>query len=178
MTCEEVPLAHTGSPLALLLAIAALAVVAGVLLVRSARGRAAFALLPLLLLGALATAERPASADTVCLLRIEQTSVNENLRPGAAPQLISGRVTNDAPESTRVAAITVGIAGVTKARGAVAGECDASDYRLTETRMPVARLLGPGESAVFSGARISFVNKDQLQDACQGAEVLLRYRSS
>ncbi|WP_424186962.1 hypothetical protein ACOBQX_03770 [Actinokineospora sp. G85] len=178
MTCEEVPLAHTGSPLALLLAIGALAVVAGVLLVRSSRGRAAFALLPLLLLGGLVTAERPASADAVCVLRIEQTSVNDDLRPGGAPQLITGRVTNDAPESTRVTAVTVEIAGVAKAPDAVAGECDASDYRLTDTRMPVARLLGPGESADFSGARISFVDKDRPQDACQGGEVLLRYRGS
>ncbi|OLR91965.1 hypothetical protein [Actinokineospora bangkokensis] len=179
MTCDGTPpLAATGAPVVALLALGLLAVVAGWVLVRTARGRVAAALVPVLLLGALVLPRQPASADPRCALRVDQTSVNVDLRPGAAPQPITGRVTNDAVEATRVAAVTVAVVEVVKAPGAAPGPCDASDYLLLDPRMPVDRELAPGGSVEFSGALIGFADKDTDQDGCQGARVVLRYTTS
>jgi hypothetical protein len=64
------------------------------------------------------------------------------------------------------------------APGAAAGRCDAGDYLLLNTRMPVGRMVHPGKPAPFSGAAIGFNNTSANQDACKNARVDLRYASS
>lgn len=111
-------------------------------------------------------------------LTITQTSVMDNLAPGVEPAEIAGLVVNNGPDSTFITAITVEITAVTKRAGAVDGTCDASDYVLLDTRMPVGRTLAAnGGSTDFSGAVIGFNNKSSNQDACQGATIALRYRA-
>ena len=175
MTCA-VPLASTGAPVGLMLALGLLALVVGVVLARWSRGRAALLVLPLLLL-TLVTVDNRRAVAADCVLTITQTSVNTGLGPGVAPSPLTAEVTNRAPESTVVTAITVEITGVTKTASAVEGPCDASDYLLLDARMPVGRTLRPYETVPFSGASIGFIDKSTNQDACQGARVTLRYTS-
>ncbi len=112
-------------------------------------------------------------------LTITQTSVMDDLRPGAPPEPIAGLVVNNGPDDTFITAIVVDIVGVVQADDAVAGSCVASDYLLLDVRMPVGRPLAPyGGSTTFAGARIGFNDKATNQDACQGATVRLRYRPS
>lgn len=112
-------------------------------------------------------------------LTITQTSVMDDLRPGAEPKLIAGLVVNNGPDDTYITAIVVDIVGVVQADDAAPGECDETDYVLLDVRMPVGRALAPdGGSTDFEGAAIGFNNKSTNQDACQGATVELRYRTS
>ena len=112
-------------------------------------------------------------------LTITQTSVMDDLRPGAEPKLITGVVANNGPDSTFITAIVVSIVGVVQADDAAPGDCDASDYVLLDVRMPVGETLGPdGDATDFEGAAIGFNNKSTNQDACQGATIRLRYRTS
>jgi hypothetical protein len=111
-------------------------------------------------------------------LTIVQTSTMTGLAPGVAPAAITGTITNRAATSTVVTAVTVDIAGVTKAVAASAGTCDASDYILLGANMPVGQTLAPGESANFAGAQIGFNDKTVNQDACRRAVVSLSYVSS
>jgi hypothetical protein len=111
-------------------------------------------------------------------LTITQTSTMNHLAPGVDPVDITGRVVNNGPDDTFIAAITVEIISVTKERGAHAGPCDVSDYVLLNTRMTVDRALAPnGGSTDFGGAAIGFNNKSTNQDACQGAHLKLLYRA-
>ncbi|MCG8915007.1 hypothetical protein L6E12_04285 [Actinokineospora sp. PR83] len=175
MTCA-VPLATTGAPVALLLALGASAIAVGVLLIATTRGRVALVALPLLLLGLVATDNRQAVA-TDCALTITQTSTNTGLAPGIPPGAITAEITNHARESTVVVAVTVRISAVTKSPTARPGPCDASDYVLVAPRMPIGKVLAPGETVPFSGASVGFRDKPTDQDACQGAHVDLRYTS-
>jgi len=113
-------------------------------------------------------------------LTITQTSTMRGLAPGVEPKDITGLVVNNGPDDTFITAIVVDIVGVERASGAVAGRCDASDYVLLDVRMPVGQALAPyGGSTTFTGASIGFKNKPaKNQDACQGATVRLRYRTS
>ena len=53
------------------------------------------------------------------------------------------------------------------------------DVVLLDVRMPVGETLGPdGDGTDFAGAAIGFNNKSTNQDACQGATIRLRYRTS
>ena len=108
-------------------------------------------------------------------LTIVQTSTITGIAPGLEPAQITGRVTNDGAASTYVTTVTVRVAGITVARP---GTCDATDFDLLDGTMPVGRTLAPGESADFTGARISFHDKVTNQDACQAAVVNLGYASS
>lgn len=112
-------------------------------------------------------------------LTITQTSTMADLAPGAAPAPITGLVVNHGPDSTFITAITVEISGVVRRPDAVAGPCDASDYVLLDERMPVGdTLAADGGSIPFAGAAIGFNDKSTNQDACQGATIELRYRTS
>jgi hypothetical protein len=113
------------------------------------------------------------------VLTITQTSTMSNLAPGRDPEPITGLVVNHGPDDTFITAIVVDIVGVVRATGAAAGTCDASDYLLLDVRMPVGQPLAPyGGSTAFAGASIGFNDKSTNQDACQGARIELRYRTS
>ena len=111
-------------------------------------------------------------------LNIGQISSPVGIAPGVGPAAIVGRLVNRGSEAIFVAAVTVEITSIDKAEGAAQGECDATDYELTNPIMPIGRTLLPGESAVFSGAFIGFRDKPVNQDACQAAIVGLGYFSS
>lgn len=112
-------------------------------------------------------------------LAIEQISTMTGLAPGAGPEPVAGRITNNGPVDLYVTDVTVSIVSVIKAPDAAAGACDASDYLLQAVRMPVGVTIPPGGSTLFSGASIKFMNKQSTnQDACQGAAIGLRYVST
>jgi hypothetical protein len=111
-------------------------------------------------------------------LTITQTSVMQGLAPGVAPVPITGIVANISDDSTVITAIAVEITGVITAPGAAPGVCDASDYVLLNSLMPVGRTLGPGGWTEFAGASIGFNNKSTNQDTCQGATIELLYTAN
>ncbi len=188
MNCD--PLPRTGPDDLVLLLIIALAclVVGAVLVVLARRRRRAPATLAAVLLvgvalllgpGAAAPAEAVDCVAADNSLTVTQTSTMAGLAPGVAPVPITGRVVNNGPDSTYIDAVTVEITSVTTAPGTPAAACDASDYLLLDTTMPVGRTLGPdGGAAPFSGASIGFANKAINQDACQRATVRLRYTAN
>jgi hypothetical protein len=110
-------------------------------------------------------------------LSIAQTSTISNMYPGDAAQTISGTVTNNAANKAYVNAVTVSIAGVTKAAGAT-GTCDATDYTLSNPTMSVAQDVAAGATVNFTGATLQFNNKATNQDGCKGATVNLAYASN
>jgi hypothetical protein len=186
------PLANTGLPLFVLIALGGLCLLGGavlLVLVSGRRGwRARIAAL-LLLAGGLAfgiAVATPAGAATPnCLigapnnsLTITQVSTITGLAPDFAPVAITGLVVNHSADSTFVTSVTVNIASVTKRSGAVAGQCTVSDYVLFDPTMPVGVMLRPGASTTFAGAKIGFNDKASNQDACQGALVGLSYVST
>jgi hypothetical protein len=65
---------------------------------------------------------------------------------------------------------------VTKATGAPAGTCDATDFTLANAAMTVNAEVpvGSGQGS-WTGATIKFNNKATDQDACKGATVSLAY---
>ena len=184
MTCD--PLPTTGLEIGPLVLVALALLALGVVLVlarsrRRAGGLAATLVLALAGVGlvvALAPSAQAASTDCVTAaggtLTITQTSTMVGLAPGVAPVAITGLVTNHGPDSTVVAAVDVAIVSVTRAPGR-SGTCDASDYVLLATRMPVGQTLAAGASTTFTGAAIGFHDKPTLQDACQRATVRLLY---
>jgi len=111
-------------------------------------------------------------------LAIVQTLAPTNLAPGVAAGAITGTVTNNATNNAYVNTVTVSIASVEKAAGAVAGTCDATDYDLTNAVMNVQTDLAPAGSFPFSGASLGFHNKAASQDQCKGAIVHLAYASN
>lgn len=188
MNCD--PLPRTGpDDLALLLIIVLACLVVGAMLIGLARRRRGAPATPVavllvgvaLLLGPGAAAPADA-ADCVAAgnsLTVTQTSTMAGLAPGVAPAPITGKVVNNGPDSTYIDVVTVEITAVTTAPGTPAAACDASDYLLLGTTMPVGRTLGPdGGAAPFSGASIGFANKPVNQDACQRATVHLRYTAN
>ena len=105
-------------------------------------------------------------------LVITQTSTMSGMAPGIAPANITGTVQNVSTEGVVVTAITVTIVRV-----ASPGACDASDFVLADTRMPVGLTLQPGEVADFAGASVGFVDKPVNQDGCKSATIHLLYRA-
>ena len=195
MICE--PLAYTGpgAPLGplLTLAIACLVIGAVLLLLTRRQGGRVVTIALLLLVGGAAgsiTTAPPALAggdavavDPDCLpadnsLTIYQTSVMEGLAPGIAPVAITGVVSNNGTDGTDIIAIDVEITGVLTAPGSAPGVCEASDYLLLNSRMPVGRTLAPGGSTAFGGAAIGFNNKSTNQDACKSSTILLLYTAN
>jgi len=108
-----------------------------------------------------------------------QTSTVSNLAPGSAAQMLSGNFTNPNSGPVYVTSVTVSIASVTKAGGAPAGTCDATDYTLTGATMSVAAEIPAGTAqGSWTGATLAFNDKGTLQDACKGATVNLAYTVS
>jgi hypothetical protein len=184
-------LATTGSPVLQFLMFGLLCLIGGGVLIALTRRRrtGTAALLVLLVAGATVLqtlpGRSPAEAATTCTSSsspvrpvVTQTSVDDQLAPGHAPELIAGLTVNQTTATIRVTAITVHIASVTKAAHAAAGPCGPDDYRLLYAVMPVGRTLAPGASTAFSGAFIAFNDRSVDQDACQGATLHLTYTSS
>ncbi len=185
MSCDPLPVTGPGTDLGLLLLSAVVLLAVGVVVLGAVRARrrgAGTAMLVLLLVGASvavlpASAAQAATSDCVTSegsLTVIQTSRMAGLAPTVAPVAITGLVRNNGPDSTVVAAVDVAITAITTAPGRT-GTCDASDYVLLGTRMPVNQTLEPGGTAPFVGAAIGFRDKAINQDACQHATIHLRY---
>jgi hypothetical protein len=185
MPCTDLAFTGSGPVLLQLLGAIAVVLIGLVLVLRGRRRRARVALgaaLFVLLIGAAVvipaahdSAQAACTTSAANSLTIRQTSTMSGLMPGRAPQAITGLVTNNGSDDTVIVAIEVSIASVTKAAGAVAGTCDASDYVLLAPRMNIGATLAPGGSTTFSGASIGFSNGPANQDACKGATVNLTY---
>ncbi len=105
-----------------------------------------------------------------------QTSTVTAMQPGDSAQTLSGNFTNPNSSPIYVSTVTASIASVTKAGGAVAGTCDASDYTLANATMTVNAEVAAGSAkGAWTGATIKFNNKATSQDQCKGATVNLAY---
>jgi hypothetical protein len=118
-----------------------------------------------------------AGAGTTSPITVVQTSTISNVAPGVAAQTLSGNFNNGNSGPVYVNTVTVSISGVTKAAGAPAGTCDASDFTLANTTMVVGTEVPAGTgTGSWTGATLAFNNKTSVnQDACQGATVNLTY---
>lgn len=186
MICQPLPNTGLDANLGMFALAGIVCLVVGTLILlghRSQKARGAATLLMLLVVGGAVavTPGTPAQAATAdCAsgdnsLTITQTSVIDGLAPGVDPVLIRGLIVNNGPDGTHIAGIEVEITSVTKDPNADDGNCDASNYRLFDSRMSVDRHLGPGGSTAFAGASIGFNDKASNQDACKRATVHLRY---
>jgi hypothetical protein len=118
--------------------------------------------------GAAAGAQTPLTAN--------QTTVLTPMYPGDSAQTISGNFDNPNAGPIHVGTVTVSIDSVTKAVGAPAGTCDATDFTLANTAMNVNAEVPAGSgTGAFTGATIRFNDKATSQDACKGATVSLAY---
>ena len=118
-----------------------------------------------------------AAANGVSGLTANQTTTLAAMYPGDSAQTITGNFDNPNSGPVYVNTVSVSIASVTKAGGAPAGTCDASDFTLANTTMNVGAEVSPGSGVgSFTGATIKFNNKPTTnQDACKGATVGLSY---
>ena len=188
MTCDPLPNTGIGAAAGLILILAAVCLALGtILLVLSRRRKGASTALAILLVASAAVALTPGTpaqaADSDCVtgnnsLTITQTSTMQGLAPGIAPVAVTGLVVNNSSDSTYITAVDVEISSVTRRPGSSPGTCDASDYVLVGTRMPVGRTLGPGGSTSFAGASIGFHNKTTNQDSCRNATIRLLYTAN
>lgn len=120
------------------------------------------------------------AAGAQAALTVTQTTTLAAMYPGDSPQTITGSITNTNDGPIRVNAVTVSISGVTKAVGAPAGDCDATDFTLADAAMAVNAEMAKGTTAdAFTGATIQFNNKASTnQNGCKGATVNLAYAIS
>lgn len=116
------------------------------------------------------------TASGTSALTVNQTTVLTPMYPGDSAQTISGNFNNNNSGPVYVSTVTASIASVTKAAGAPAGTCDATDYTLANATMTVNASVpaGSGQGS-WTGATIKFNNKGTAQDACKGATVNLSY---
>jgi hypothetical protein len=121
-----------------------------------------------------------AATGTPSALTVNQTSTVTDMAPGDSAQTLSGTFDNPNPGPIYVGSVTATIASVTKAGGAVAGTCDATDYTLANAAMTVNVQVAAGSGVgSWTGATIKFNNKAGTnQDACKGATVNLTYTVS
>ncbi len=109
-------------------------------------------------------------------LTANQTTTLTAMYPGDSAQTISGNFDNPNSGPIHVSSVTVSIDSVTKAAGAPAGTCDATDFTLASTAMNVNAEVPAGTAkGSFTGATIRFNDKATNQDACKGATVSLAY---
>ena len=119
-----------------------------------------------------------ASGSTVPIT-VNQTSAVTALAPGLPAQTLSGTFTNTNDGPVYVGTVTVSISSVTKAAGAPAGTCDATDYTVADATPINAEVPSGTGVGSWTGATIQFNNKaDVNQDACKGATVNLAYTVS
>lgn len=116
------------------------------------------------------------TASGTSALTANQTTVLTAMYPGDSAQTISGTFNNTNTGPVYVSTVTASIASVTKAVGAPAGTCDATDYTLATATMTVNASVPAGSAqGAWTGATIRFNNKGTNQDACKGATVSLSY---
>ncbi len=117
-----------------------------------------------------------ASAGTNAPLTAVQNTGLTPMFPGDTAQTISGKFNNPNPGVSYVTSVTVSISSVTKAAGADAGTCDASDFTLANTVMSVNADVPTGNAqGAFTGATIKFNNKASNQNQCKNATVNLAF---
>ena len=116
------------------------------------------------------------AAGAQSALTANQSGTLTAMYPGDSAQTLSGTFTNTNDGPIHVTSVTASIASVSKATGAAAGTCDATDFTLASPVMSVNTDV-PVDSDVgaFSGATIKFNDKASNQDACKGATVNLAY---
>jgi hypothetical protein len=120
-----------------------------------------------------------ATAGDSDALTVNQTTTLDAMYPGDSAQTISGTFDNLNEGPIRVNTVTASISAVTKAVGATAGTCDATDFTLANAAMTVNAEVAAGEDVgAWTGATIQFNNKATNQDACKGATVSLAYAIS
>ena len=116
------------------------------------------------------------TASGTSALTANQTTALTAMYPGDSAQTISGDFNNTNSGPVYVSTVTASIASVTKAAGAPAGACDATDYTLASPTMTVNASVPAGSpQGAWTGATIKFNNKATNQDACKGATVNLSY---
>ncbi len=109
-------------------------------------------------------------------LTANQTTTLTAMYPGDSAQTIGGDFDNPNPGPIFVSTVTASISSVTKASGAPAGTCDATDFTLANAVMTVNAQVASGTAkGSWTGATIQFNNKATNQDACKGATVNLSY---
>lgn len=128
-------------------------------------------------LGGSGTGSGAADSPTANLV-VNQTTVLDPMYPGDSAQTLSGTFTNSNDGPVYVGTVTASIASVTKATGAPAGTCDATDFTLGSAAMTVGTEVPVGTGGAWTGATIKFNNKGTNQDACKGATVNLAYAIS
>lgn len=113
-------------------------------------------------------------------LRVNPTATPSAMVPGGPAQALGGDFDNTSSSPIHVGSVVASIASVTKARGAAEGHCNASDFTLARPVMQVATDVPSGRGAGhWSGATIRFHNKPGIdQNACMGASVQLRYKTT
>lgn len=106
--------------------------------------------------------------------------------PGDSPQTVTVTVTNNSTTQKAYVAGVTALLSVTKAGGAPAGTCDASDYLLNGapgSTTPSA-LTWTGQELNANGGNatatysLQFNDKTTAQDTCKGASVAITYASS
>ena len=117
------------------------------------------------------------AANGVSAPTANQSTTLSAMYPGDSAQTISGNFDNSNSGPVYVSTVTVSISGVTKAVGAPAGTCDATDFTLANAAMTVGGEVPSGlAKGSFTGATIKFNDKPTTnQDACKGATVSLSY---
>ncbi len=110
-------------------------------------------------------------------LTVNQTTVLTAMYPGDTAQTISGTFNNPNPGPVYVSTVTASISSVTKAVGAPAGTCDATDFTLASATATVNAEVPAGNAkGAWTGPTIKFNDKGAVnQDACKGATVNLGY---
>jgi hypothetical protein len=119
-------------------------------------------------------------AQVIKPLGVNQTAELAAVTPGTRAQTLSGTFENLNGQPVHVTAVRVSIAGVTKAPGAAAGTCDASDFTLHHRNIAVDADVPSGRgTGSWTGGTVAFNNKPGVdQNACQGATVKLGYTTS
>lgn len=117
-----------------------------------------------------------AATGTSTPITANQTSVITGMRPGDSAQTLSGNFTNTNGGPVYVTSVTASLGAVTKAIGAVAGTCDATDYTLATPVATVGHEVANGTGVdAWTGPTIKFNNKATNQDQCKGASIAINY---
>jgi hypothetical protein len=121
-----------------------------------------------------------ATAGSTSAVTVNQTSTLSAMYPGDSAQTLSGNFDNPNSGPVYIGTVTASISSVTKAVGAPAGTCDATDFTLANAAMAVNAEVPSGTAkGAWSGATIHFNDKTSTnQDACKGATVNLSYAVS
>jgi hypothetical protein len=119
-------------------------------------------------------------AQLIKPLSVNQTADLASVSPGVPAQTLSGTFNNLNGQPVHVRTVRVSIAAVTKAPGAAAGRCDASDFQLAHRTITVAADVPSGRgTGSWTGGTVAFNNKPGVdQNACQGATVKLGYTTA